>query len=66
MFMQSPGLRLSFVGGAIFAIGLVSLLLLPPIIGLLAILVGGFTVWGGFIRTLFAYYGPESRGDDKP
>jgi hypothetical protein len=60
--LQSPGLRISLAGAAIFAFGLISLLFLPVVIGLVCLLVGGFAVWGGFIRTLFSYYGPS--GDD--
>lgn len=63
--MQSPGLRMSFAGAIVFAIGMVALLVLPPVIGLLTLLVGGFAVWAGFIRTLFAYYGPESHRDEE-
>ena len=58
--LQSPGLRVSLVGAFIFAFGLISLLFLPAMIGLTALLLGGFAVWGGFIRTLFTYYGPGS------
>ena len=60
MLFQSPGLRVSLVGAVIFALGLISLLLLPLAIGLVMLLVGGFAVWGGFIWTLFSYYGPSS------
>jgi len=60
MILQSPGLRVSIAGAVVFAFGLVSLLVLPVVIGLVAILAGGLAVWGGFIQTLFSYYGPSS------
>lgn len=56
--LQSPGLRISLAGAVVFAFGLVALALLPSYVGLVALLVGGLTVWGGFIRTLFGYYVP--------
>ena len=66
--LQSPGLRLSLAGAAVLAFGLVALILLPAYVGLAALLIGGFAVWGGFIRTLFTYYGPAGTppADPKP
>jgi hypothetical protein len=29
------------------------------VVGLVALLTGGFAVWGGFIWTLFSYYVPS-------
>jgi hypothetical protein len=60
MLLQTPGLRVSLAGAVVFAFGLISLLVLPVVIGLAAILLGGLAVWGGFIMTLFSYYGPAS------
>ena len=60
MLTQTPGLRLSLIGAVVFLFGLLSLIVLPMAIGMLAILIGGFAVWGGFIWTLFSYYGPTS------
>lgn len=56
--LQTPGLRISLAGGLVFFIGLLSLLALPLPIALAALVIGGFAVWGGFIWTLFSYYGP--------
>lgn len=56
--LQSPGLRVSLAGAVLFALGLLSLIVLPLAIGLVLMIVGGLAVWGGFIRTLFTYYGP--------
>jgi len=56
--LNTPGLRLSLIGGIIFALGLVALIFLPAVVGLLGLLIGGFAVWGGFLWTIFSYYGP--------
>ncbi len=66
MFLGSAGLRFSAIGALVFVLGLVSLVFLPPIIGIIGILVGGFAVWGGFIRTLFMYYGPQGAPPSNP
>jgi hypothetical protein len=58
--LQSPGLRVSLIGTIVFALGLISLLFLPLVVSLIGLLAGGFAVWGGFIWTLFSYYGPTS------
>ena len=62
--LNSPGLRVSLVGAVLFTIGMLGLLFLPLAISLFAIIVGGLAVWGGFIWTLFTYYGPS--GDQPP
>ncbi len=58
--MGSKGLRLSFLGAVLFFVSLASLLVLPAIIGITGIVAGGMAVWGGFIWTLFHYYGPSA------
>lgn len=58
--LQTPGLRMSLIGAAVFFFGLIGLLFLPLAIALTALVVGGFAVWGGFIWTLFSYYGPSN------
>ena len=40
-----------------FIASLISLLFLPPAISIVGLLAGGLAVWGGFIWTLFSYYG---------
>jgi hypothetical protein len=60
--LNTPGLRVSLIGGVVFFFGLISLLFLPLVIAMAALLLGGFAVWGGFIWTLFSYYGPTGEG----
>ena len=56
---KSKGLRISMYGGVLFLAGLVSLLVLPALISIAGMLVGAMLVWGGFVMTLFAYYGRD-------
>ncbi len=58
--MQTPGLRMSLIGAVAFFFGLISLLFLPLAVALAGLLLGGIAVWGGFIWTLFSYYGPSN------
>ena len=58
MILASRGLRLSLAGAVVFAFGLLALIVLPLYVALAALLIGGLGVWGGFIQTLFTYYGP--------
>ncbi len=44
-------------GAVLFLAGLVSLLVLPALISIAGMLIGAMLVWGGFVMTLFAYYG---------
>jgi hypothetical protein len=49
-------MRLSLFGGAVFAVSIVALFLMPDAIPVVGMLVGGMCVWIGFIWTLMAYY----------
>lgn len=51
---------MSLIGAVVFFVGLIGLLFLPLAIALAALVIGGFAVWGGFIWTLFSYYGPAN------
>ena len=64
MIWQTPGLRLSMIGSIVFLFGLIALVFLPLAIALAGLMIGGFGVWGGFIWTLFSYYGPGSNPAD--
>jgi hypothetical protein len=54
--LATPGLKTSLIGGAIFFLGMLSLLFLPLLVPVVAMIVGGALVWGGFIWTIFSYY----------
>lgn len=58
-----PGLRLSAIGGVVFLAGLLSLLVLPAVVSVVAMLMGGMGVWSGFLWTLFSWYVPPSQED---
>jgi hypothetical protein len=55
-----PGLRLSAIGGVIFLVSLLSMLVLPHALSVAGMLVGGMGVWIGFLWTLFAWYVPST------
>ncbi len=59
VFLKHPGLKLSGVGLIVFLISALSLIVLPHVIGVIGMLVGGMGVWGGFIWTLFSWYVPS-------
>jgi hypothetical protein len=56
--LQTPGLRVSLAGAVVFFFGMLAILILPLAVAMATLLLGGFAVWGGFIWTLFSYYGP--------
>jgi hypothetical protein len=65
VLLHSRSLRLSLIGVVVFALGVLSLLVLPAAISIAGILVGGMAVWAGFIWTLLTYYmqpPPETHG----
>jgi hypothetical protein len=61
MFISSPGLRLSFVGGVVVLVSGVSLLLLPDLVSGVGMLLGACAVGGGFIWTMLEFYAPPSK-----
>ena len=60
--LHHRGLRISAVGAVVFIASLLSLLVLPPAVSIIGLLAGGLAVWGGFIWTLFSYYGQPPAG----
>lgn len=56
-------LRLSAIGVLIFLLAITSLLYLPDGISIVAMLIGGMLVWGGFIWTIFTAYSPPQQGN---
>ena len=63
--LRSRGLRLSLAGAVLFFAGLGALAFLPKALAVLAILVGGMLVWGGFLWTIFGYYSGQAAADDE-
>jgi hypothetical protein len=64
VFIQSPGLRLSFAGGIVVLISGLSLLLLPDVISGAGMLVGACAVGGGFMWTMLEFYAPPQKPPD--
>ena len=62
--LRSRGLRVSLAGAVLFFAGLGALAFLPKALAVLAILVGGMIVWGGFLWTIFGYYSGSAAADD--
>ena len=58
--LQTPGMRTSLIGAVVFFFGLIGLVILPLAVALPGLVLGGLGVWGGFIWTLFSFYGPSS------
>ena len=50
-YIQSPGFRISLMGGAIFLVGIVLLFVLQ-ILGAIVMIVGGLTVFAGLLMTI--------------
>ena len=61
-----PGWRLSAVGGVIFLASLSSMVVLPHVLSVAGMLVGGMATWAGFLWTLFAWYVPPSEEHTEP
>lgn len=59
--LKSPGLRVSLAGAVLFLLSAVALLFLPKALAAAGLVAGGLAVWGGFVWTLFSYYGPSAR-----
>jgi hypothetical protein len=64
VLIQSPGLRLSFVGGIVVLISGLSLLLLPDVISGAGMLLGACAVGGGFMWTMMEFYGSPQKPPD--
>jgi hypothetical protein len=56
MTTDHPGMRLAIAGCLMFVLGALSLVLLPPAIGIVVMAVGGTAVWVGFLWTLYTWY----------
>jgi hypothetical protein len=64
VLIQSPGLRLSFVGGIVVLISGLSLLLLPDVISGAGMLLGACAVGGGFMWTMLEFYASPQKPPD--
>jgi hypothetical protein len=64
--LRSKGLRLSFAGGAVIAISILSLLVLPKLIAGVGMMIGACGVGGGFIWTMLEFYLPPSEPPQDP
>jgi hypothetical protein len=54
--LQSSGFRLTLIGAVVFLVGLASLAVLPAVVAIVGMSVGGLAVFGGFIWTLLSFY----------
>ena len=54
--VNTPGLRLSLVGGVVVAVSLVALVFLPDAVPAAAMMLGGLAVIGGFVWSLAHFY----------
>jgi hypothetical protein len=59
---QSPGLRFAIFGLLLFLAGAASMLALPYLVGIVAMMLGGLAVWSGFVWTMLEYYGQGTEG----
>jgi hypothetical protein len=62
--LHSPGLRLSFAGGIVVALGMLGLIVLPDLVAAPAMLIGALAVGAGFIWTMLEFYIPHSDPPD--
>ena len=60
--INTPGLRLSLVGGAMVAVGLIALVFLPDAVPAAVMMIGGVAVIAGFVWSLAHFY----MGSDTP
>jgi hypothetical protein len=54
--IDTPGLRLSVIGGIVVGVSLVALALLPDTVPAAAMMIGGVAVIAGFIWSLAHFY----------
>ena len=54
--INTPGLRLSLIGGIVVAVSLVALVFLPDALPAAAMMIGGLAVIGGFVWSLAGFY----------
>ena len=54
--INTPGLRLSLIGGIAVAVGLIALVFLPDTLPAALMMVGGLAVIGGFAWSLAHFY----------
>ena len=54
--INTPGIRLSLVGGIVVAVSLIALVFLPDAVPAVAMMFGGLAVIGGFVWSLAQFY----------
>lgn len=63
--LDSPGIRVSFSGFILFLVSATLLLFLPDLVAVPGMLLGGLTVWAGFMMTLFAIDKDRRKPEDE-
>ena len=54
--LYTRGLRISLAGAVIFLAGISSLVVLPDLVAVIGMTLGGTLVFAGFVWTIFSYY----------
>ena len=54
--INTPGLRLSLIGGIVVAVSLIALVFVPDTVPAAAMMLGGLAVIGGFVWSLAHFY----------
>jgi hypothetical protein len=64
--INTPGLRLSLVGGIVVAVSLIAIVFLPDTVPAVAMMFGGLAVIGGFVWSLADFYFVKPPPDEPP
>lgn len=63
--LSTPGIRVSFAGFVLFLLSASLLLFLPDVVSVPGMLIGGMTVWFGFMMTLFSMHSADASSEDE-